>query len=95
MLIIFGRPAVPPPHPTPPPHPEQEALARGQRQVTEEVYAGTYAYASYAPFSQTVPESKVGLDTFKYVSSLVSEWAWKVVGRWCGRVLNGGRGQGP
>ena len=69
--------------PTPRPAP-QETLVRGQRRVTEELYAGTYASASYAPFSQTVPESKVGLDTFKYISSLVSACGRSVAGGWKG-----------
>jgi len=39
--------------------------------VTEQVYDGSYEYAQYTPFTETVPEDKVSLDTFKYVASLV------------------------
>ena len=52
--------------------PPQEELARGQREVTEQVYAGTYTFHPYNPFTEVVPEEKVSLETFKYVASLVS-----------------------
>lgn len=51
--------------------PALEELARGQREVTEQVYAGTYTFHPYNPFTEVVPEEKVSLETFKYVASLI------------------------
>lgn len=50
---------------------ELGALARAQRQVTEEIYLGTYRHIDYEPFSNTVPQDRVSLDTFKYIASLI------------------------
>lgn len=56
---------------TPLPMCEQEQLARGQRGVAEQVFAGTYPHQPYKPLSELVPEGKVDLNTFLYMSSLV------------------------
>lgn len=57
---------------TSPPSTLQEQLARGQRGVAEQVFAGTYPYHSYRPLKELVSEDKVDLPTFLYISSLVS-----------------------
>ena len=51
---------------------EQEQLARGQRGVAEQVFAGTYPHQPYKPLTELLPEGKVDLSTFLYMSSLVS-----------------------
>lgn len=62
----------------------QEDLARYQRDQAEGVYAG--GHEELPPFNQTVPDDKVGLQTFKYVASLVSE-GWAAHGCGLGRQL--------
>ena len=47
----------------------QEQLARGQRGVAEQVFAGTYPYHAYQPLKELVPQ--VDLAAFLYISSLV------------------------
>lgn len=51
--------------------PELESLLAGQREVTEQVYHGTYPYQDYAPFNETVGADKVPLHVFKWVSALL------------------------
>ena len=53
-------------------HAVQEELALAQREAMEQLYLGTDSEVSYEPFSEVVPESKVSMDTFKWVASLVS-----------------------
>lgn len=50
----------------------QEELARDRRDSTVAVYSGEYSYQAYSPFAEVVPPDRVSLDTFKYMSSLVS-----------------------
>ena len=52
--------------------PPQEDLARGQRQLTEQIYEGTYPWHPYRPLRETVPQERASLATFKWVASMVS-----------------------
>lgn len=42
-----------------------------QRDVTEQVFRGTWPDRSDPPFSEVVPADRVNLQTFKYVTHLV------------------------
>lgn len=64
------------PAPTPCPAGLQEELARGQRQLTEQIYEGTYPWHPYRPLKETVPQERASLATFKWVASMVSSWLW-------------------
>lgn len=46
-------------------------MGRNQRDVAEGIFAGRFEDLPFDHFKHTVPESRVGLDTFKYVAGLV------------------------
>jgi hypothetical protein len=50
--------------------PVQEAMARRQRDTTEEVFYGSYGQPPYAPMIEILPA--VSLDTFKHAAAMVS-----------------------
>lgn len=50
----------------------QKQLVWVQRLLVEQIYFGTYEDAPYPPFSEVVPRDRASLDTFKYVTAMVS-----------------------
>jgi hypothetical protein len=64
--LSWRRP-VPPPHPRP-----QERLIRGQREISEQVYNGTYPWFTYASMESIVGEGVVPLHVFHHLAALVS-----------------------